>query len=203
MSELTRRGFIAGLSAIIAAPAIVRPGLIMPIKPSLVPVLDPVMVQRFVVDSVTQNARGEFEVKCVGLLCSDQAAYRTVSKASMRSFDESLSNEIIKMRRFGFHPGEYVVGRQRHTFEFTTDKMDLARDMLPGSVIAVDTQFAKPIAPGEHRFGWGASVEEQKTCVGDFMEFGFKSRVRDDGAIAIGSPRLIRPGMRPGLIKGE
>lgn len=38
MIRSSRRGFLIGLAAGIAAPAIVRPGLIMPIKPSLVPV---------------------------------------------------------------------------------------------------------------------------------------------------------------------
>lgn len=33
---LNRRGFLIGLSAVIAAPAIVRPGLIMPIQPKLI-----------------------------------------------------------------------------------------------------------------------------------------------------------------------
>lgn len=35
---MNRRGFLTGLSALVAAPAIIRPGLLMPIKPSLVPV---------------------------------------------------------------------------------------------------------------------------------------------------------------------
>lgn len=34
---LNRRGFLTGLVAAIAAPAIIRPGLLMPIKPGLVP----------------------------------------------------------------------------------------------------------------------------------------------------------------------
>jgi hypothetical protein len=33
---LDRRGFLAGLGALIAAPAIVRAGIIMPVKPSLI-----------------------------------------------------------------------------------------------------------------------------------------------------------------------
>ncbi len=33
----SRRGFLGGLLAVIAAPAIIRPGILMPIKPSLVP----------------------------------------------------------------------------------------------------------------------------------------------------------------------
>jgi hypothetical protein len=35
---IKRRGFIAGLVSALAAPAIIRPGLLMPIKSSLVPV---------------------------------------------------------------------------------------------------------------------------------------------------------------------
>jgi len=35
---MNRRGFLTGLVAAVAAPAIVRPGLIMPIKPRLVPI---------------------------------------------------------------------------------------------------------------------------------------------------------------------
>jgi len=34
--ELSRRGFVSGVVAAVAAPAIVRPGLIMPIKPALI-----------------------------------------------------------------------------------------------------------------------------------------------------------------------
>lgn len=38
---ISRRGFIGSLAAlVVTAPAIVRPGLIMPIKPSLVPAVD-------------------------------------------------------------------------------------------------------------------------------------------------------------------
>ncbi len=35
--ESSRRGFLTGLAAAFAAPAIIRPGLLMPIKPSLMP----------------------------------------------------------------------------------------------------------------------------------------------------------------------
>lgn len=37
---MNRRGFITSLAAAVAAPAIIRPGLLMPIKPSLMPILD-------------------------------------------------------------------------------------------------------------------------------------------------------------------
>jgi hypothetical protein len=39
---MNRRGFLSGLISAIAAPAIVRPGILMPIKPSLVPGWSPI-----------------------------------------------------------------------------------------------------------------------------------------------------------------
>lgn len=37
--ETNRRGFLAGLAALVAAPAIIRPGILMPVKPLFKPTL--------------------------------------------------------------------------------------------------------------------------------------------------------------------
>lgn len=64
---LSRRGFLGGLIAAVAAPAIIRPGILMPIKPSLVPAaVEPVArtYSRYVVEAVETHFLSDPEPTC-------------------------------------------------------------------------------------------------------------------------------------------
>lgn len=176
--SITRRGFVGGLIAVVAAPAIVRPGLIMPIKPSLVPAIEPLtMLDRYVVDRIVEDASG-VHVECSGLfdfgplcdarshLCDPWKFADTIPHAALENFEQvTCQHDVVEQRphigmRERLPPVITAVTRE---FKFSVRDPVLVEQLRVGSFVQVETNLVEhpsenelklELSVGYHRMGF-------------------------------------------------